>query len=68
MMDRNHFLTQTCRICRVVERGRFSSPAFWCKLHQRDEIELHESMPADRNRMSKEDKALERIYAKRWKQ
>lgn len=65
-MDLNHFLTRTCFICRVVERGRFSSPSFYCGKHQNDEVDLHQSMPADRRLLSKDDKRLERIYAKRW--
>lgn len=66
MMDPNHYLKRWCWICGATERGRFSSPRFYCGLHERDEVDLHQAMPADRRSRSKEDKALERIYAKRW--
>jgi hypothetical protein len=62
-MDRNHWRKQTCYICGVVEHGRFPNPRFWCNRHRRDEIDLYQAMP---EKPSKEDRALARIYAKRW--
>jgi hypothetical protein len=65
-MDPNHYLKQTCLICRDTKHGRFDSPTVYCDKHQRDEIDLHQFMPEDRRLLSKEDKQLERVYAKRW--
>lgn len=69
-MDPNFHLKRICLICGHVEtattRG-FRSATTYCGIHQKDEIELHQRMPADRRQMCKEDKMLERIYAKRWK-
>jgi hypothetical protein len=67
MMDPNHHLTQRCFICGVVEHGRFRNSGFYCRKHSRDEVEFHQSMPEDRSLWSKYDKALERIYAKKWR-
>jgi hypothetical protein len=69
MMDKNFHRKRTCFICGHVEtattRG-FSDAGMYCGKHLNDEIEFHQALP-ERNRMSKEHKALERIYAKRWK-
>lgn len=64
MMDPNHYLITTCWICGHTKRGRFSSPRFYCGRHRSDETDHHQSMSAT---PSKEDKALSRLYAKRWK-
>ena len=70
MMDRNFHRKRTCLICGYVEtattRG-FSSSTMYCGKHLNDEIELHQSMPAERHLISKDAKLLQRIYAKRWK-
>jgi len=63
MMDPNHHLTQTCWLCGHKESGRFRSSSFYCGRHLHDEIEHHQSMSAT---PSKDDKALSRLYAKRW--
>jgi hypothetical protein len=69
-MDRYFHRKRTCLICGYEEvatvRG-FSSATMYCGKHFNDEVDLHQRMPANRRDMSKEDKALERIFAKRWK-
>jgi hypothetical protein len=66
-MDPNFHRKRTCLICGYMEtatiRG-FSSSTMYCGKHLNDEIELHQSMSV---KPSKDDKALARIYAKRWK-
>jgi len=58
------FESAQCYICDEVIKGRFASPVIFCHRHQRDEVDLHQSMP---EKPSKADKALAREYAKRWK-
>lgn len=54
-----------CLICGNVRRKWSHQRTFYCDLHKRDEVEFHDSLP-ERSRMTKDMKAQERLYAKRW--
>lgn len=64
-MKKPEYPSSQCMICGDVRVKWTNQRTFYCDKHERDEIEFHESLP-ERTRMTKDQKAQERLYAKRW--